>query len=646
MLGRTREIGLVIAVEAVDGDQADFDNVGESALCGVGRNHAGPDEATHVGLIGNRPYRHADVDGAAGSFVTGKELEVSFNRGLAWLLAHWLACSGRATGPNEQHTRGDEGDHAGRIQVTHARSISMAEPRPTSRPGRLASGDHRYAPPVFDVTPMSFDPHPTIDALRSWYLDRMAPHGLGELTTVEAFNPATGAEIASIPVCDASVVDAVVAAARAAQPPWASSASAARSRVLLAMADAVEAATDELVPLLAFETGKAVRTECVGEVGLLVEILRYFAGLTHEVKGHTTKLGDGILGFVTRHPHGVVGGIVPWNVPLMLMGYKVAAPLAAGNVAVVKIPEQATYSLLRVLQIFDEVLPAGVCTFLTGDGDVTGRALVSNRGVDKISFTGSVDTGRDVGIEAARRIRPVTLELGGKSPMIVLADCDVDLAVDGIVRSMRFTRGGQSCTAASRVYVHRSMLDAVQTSLGAQLDTLVLGPPLDERTDCGPLVSARQRDSVIGFIDEARTDGLDVRRYGQVAPDADLEGGYYVHPHAVFEPPPHHRVAKEEIFGPVVCIFAYDDVNEALAAANDSEFGLSASVWGRDVSMCLQLADQLQAGIVQINQNAIMVPGIAYGGIKNSGVGMESSLEAMLESYTWSKTNILNFGNS
>ena len=493
---------------------------------------------------------------------------------------------------------------------------------------------------------MTYDPSPIIGSLRSWYLDRMAPFGLDDTATVPAFDPATGVEITAIPVANAATVDAVVAAARSAQPPWSAASASDRARALLAAADAVEAATDELVPLLAFETGKAVRTECHGEVSLLVEILRYFAGLAHEVKGHTTKLGDGVLGFVTRHPYGVVGGIVPWNVPLMLMGYKVAAPLAAGNTAVIKVPEQATYTLIRMQQLFDEHLPADVCTFVTGDGEATGQSLVTNDGVDKISFTGSVVTGRAVGVEAARRIRPVTLELGGKSPMIVLADCDVELAVDGIVQSMRFTRGGQSCTAASRVYVHRSMLDQVRATLAGRLNALVIGPPLDEATDCGPMVSQQQRDTVLEFLAVAEADGLDVCRYGQVTNGTAFEEGYYVHPYAIFEPPATHRVATEEIFGPVVCIFAYDDVNEALQAANDSEYGLSASVWGRDVSTCLQLADRLQAGIVQINQNAIMVPGIAYGGIKNSGIGKESSLEAMLETYTWSKTNILNYRSS
>lgn len=479
--------------------------------------------------------------------------------------------------------------------------------------------------------------------LRDWYIDRMRPFGDCDQAVAPAYDPATGEAITSVPICGADVVAAAAEAAKHAQGPWARRTPSERGAALVGAAAAFEAAAEELAPLLAFETGKAVATECRGEIGLLVDIFRYFGGVVHEVKGHTTRLGSDVLGFVTRHPHGVVAGIVPWNVPFMLMAYKVAAPLAAGNTVVVKIPEQATYSLIRVLQILDAHLPDGVCTFVTGDGATTGTALVADPNVDKVSFTGSVATGRSVNVEAARLIRPTTLELGGKSPMIVLQDCDLGAAVDGIVQSMRFTRGGQSCTAASRVFVPRPLLPEVRTRLRESLDAMTIGPPLDPETECGPMVSAEQRATVESFLAEAAADDLDVDVYGRVLPTADVERGYYVRPHAVFDPPADHRIATEEIFGPVVCVFAYDRLDDALAAANATDFGLSASVWGRDISDCLRLADRLEAGIVQINQNAIMVPGIAYGGIKNSGFGKEASLEAMLDSYTWSKTNIVNY---
>jgi len=478
--------------------------------------------------------------------------------------------------------------------------------------------------------------------LRQWYEAELGADSFGG--TVANFDPSTGEPLLDVPVCTPAAVRRAVAAASAAQPAWARLPAGDRGRLLHACADRFDAIRDELAQLLALESGKAIETECRGETGLLSEIFRYFAGLAHELKGHTTELRPGVLGFTTPRPYGVVAGIVPWNVPLMLMSYKVAAPLLAGNTVVVKIPEQTSYTLIRVLQEMHAVLPDGVVTFLTGSGDITGNALVNDPGVDKISFTGSVETGRHVYAESARRLRPVTLELGGKSPMIVLEDCDLDVAVNGVVQSMRFTRGGQSCTASSRVYVPASRAEALRTALAAALEDIVIGPALDPGTQCGPLASAAQRDKVAAFVDQARGDGLTVEEFGIVADGVAWNDGYYARPCVVFDPPDDHPVATDEIFGPVVCVFSYDSTSEALRRANQSEFGLSASVWGRDISTCLQLANDLTAGIVQINQNAVMVPGIAYGGVRNSGTGSEGSLEAMLGSYTYHKTNIVNYG--
>lgn len=490
---------------------------------------------------------------------------------------------------------------------------------------------------------MSGAPLESVEKLRYWYVDHVFG-GTGEHDTIPAFDPSTGEAFATVPVCHAGIVGEVTRRARVAQRSWAQTTVQDRSRLMTACADRLEEIGDELALLLALESGKALETECRGEVALAVEIFRYFGGVAHELKGHTTPLGTNVIGFTTRHPHGVVAGIVPWNVPLMFMGYKVAAPLVAGNTSVIKVPEQTSFTLIRVLQVLLEVLPRDVVHFLTGSGDVTGAALVADPDVDKVSFTGSVETGRAVYEASARLIRPVTLELGGKSPMIVLPDCDIDKAVEGVVKSMRFTRGGQSCTAASRVFIAAPMLDEFRDRLAVALDRIVIGPALDPGTECGPLISAAQRDRVQAHVDRAVADGLTVETYGTVAEGVDWDGGYYVRPCAVIDPPPTHPVAVEEVFGPVVCLFPYDDIDDALERANDTEFGLSASVWGRDIADCMRLADALQAGIVQINQNAIMVPGIAYGGIRNSGLGKEGSLEAMLDSYTYAKTNILNYG--
>lgn len=478
--------------------------------------------------------------------------------------------------------------------------------------------------------------------LREWYESHLGHDSFDGV--VAAFDPSTGDPLVGVPKCTAAAVRQAVASAAAAQPEWARLPAGERGRLLYACADRFEVIGNELAELLALESGKAIETECRGETGLLVESFRYFAGLAHELKGHTTELGPGILGFTTRKPYGVVAGIVPWNVPLLLMSYKVAAPLLAGNTVVVKIPEQTSFTLIRVLKEMQAVLPEGIVTFLTGSGASTGNELVNDPAVDKVSFTGSVETGRHVYTESARRLRPVTLELGGKSPMVLLDDCDLEIAVDGIVQSMRFTRGGQSCTAASRIFVPAARAGELRAALAAALDGIIIGPALDPATQCGPLVSAAQRDKVAGFVARARSDGLAIDEYGIVADGVDWDAGYYARPCVVFDPPDDHPIAVEEIFGPVVCLFTYDSVGEALGRANRTEFGLSASVWGRDINTCMRLADDLEAGIIQINQNAVMVPGIAYGGIRNSGVGSEGSLEAMLGSYTYAKTNIVNYG--
>ena len=386
---------------------------------------------------------------------------------------------------------------------------------------------------------MSGHPSEQVDELRRWYVDHVFS-GVTDFDTIVAFDPSTGATLATVPVCSPAVVNAATTRARAAQGPWSRTSGQERGRLMTACADRLAEIGDELALLLALESGKALETESRGEVILVEEIFRYFGGVSHELKGHTTPLGTDVMGFTTRHPHGVVAGIVPWNVPLMFMGYKVAAPLVAGNTAVIKVPEQTSFTLIRVLQELVAILPADVVQFLTGTGDTTGAALVADPHVDTVSFTGSVETGRSVYEAAAKLIRPVTLELGGKSPMIILSDCDIDKAVSGVVKSMRFTRGGQSCTAASRVFVAASMIDEFRVRLAAALDEIVIGVALDPNTHCGPLVSARQRDRVQAYIDTATADGLTVETYGTVADGVDWDGGYYVRPCVVIDPPADH----------------------------------------------------------------------------------------------------------
>lgn len=461
----------------------------------------------------------------------------------------------------------------------------------------------------------------------------------GEVT---CHDPATGEVNWIIPDLSQIAIDYAVKKSKQAQPKWHSLPAAKKAEVLHACANAILANKEKIAHLLALETGKSLSTECRGEVDLCAGIFKYFAGLVHEIKGKSIQAGPKLLGFTTHHPWGVVAGIVPWNVPLMFMGYKLATPLAAGNSVVIKIPEQATATLLFCRELFRNILPDGLACMVTGAGAGVGTALVSHSGIDKISFTGSVETGRMIYKQAADRLTSATLELGGKSPMVVLEDCDLEKAVEGAFASMRFTRAGQSCTAASRIYVHRNRIDAFRAALGARLDALVIGDPLDDATDCGPVATKLQLQRIQRYLNLANSDKLDIQSYGKQAWGA-LKG-WYLQAHLIFNPDISHVVSQEEIFGPVATVTAYDNIEDVLQAANATPFGLAASVWGKDINACLQLSQGFRAGIVQINQNAVMLPGFSYGGVGISGIGKEGSLEAMLETYTYEKTNIVNFG--
>lgn len=476
-----------------------------------------------------------------------------------------------------------------------------------------------------------------------WY-EQFCGQDCSSTNSVACHNPSTGEHLWNIPESSPDLIEVYVQKAKLAQPKWAALPATERARILTACADKLENKKEDLAQVLALETGKALVTECRVEVGLLVSIFRYFAGLVHEIKGRSIQAAPKLMGFTTYHPWGVVAGIVPWNVPLMFMAYKVAAPIAAGNSVIIKMPEQATATLAMALREILPLLPEGVVQFISGSGLGAGNALVTHSKIDKISFTGSVATGSTIYQNAASQMKPVTLELGGKSPMVILADCDMEKAVNGIVGSMRFTRSGQSCTAASRIYVPREQIGEYEGRLSETLNAMRVGHALDESTECGPVVTLTQKNRIEGYLKSARDDHLDVRSYSKLTCEGIYDEGYYIVPHLIIDPDHAHPVSQEEIFGPVATITGYDDLEAAMELSNDTAFGLSASIWGKDIDQCLDCAARFRAGIVQINQNAIMLPGFSYGGVGMSGIGKESSLEAMLETYMYEKTNIVNFG--
>ena len=462
--------------------------------------------------------------------------------------------------------------------------------------------------------------------------------------TFAVVNPATGEEVARAADGDAADVADAVAVAHQAQSAWARVAARKRGAAVAQCAAVIRDHVEELARLIALETGKALRTESRVEANTVADILEFFGGLGGELKGETVPFAPDVLSVTVREPLGVVGAIIPWNVPMLLMALKIAPALVAGNTVVVKSAEEAPLAVLRICELMNRVLPPGTFNMLSGYGPECGAPLVEHPLVRKVTFTGSVAVGRIVAQAAAAKLVPVTLELGGKSPMIVFADCDFDRTVAGAITSMRFTRQGQSCTAASRIYVERPLFDRFVSALADKVDAMVMGDPLDEKTDIGTIISPDQFQKVQAFVDEGHaTPGATGRACSSLPADPALKKGLFIRPVVFTGLPNESRLVQEEIFGPVTCVFPFDDPEAALTAANGTEYGLAASLWTNNLKVGLDLAHRLEAGLVQINQNLVVQANLSYGGVKSSGLGKEASLEAMQEHFTHKKTIMVNY---
>ncbi|SDD64680.1 aldehyde dehydrogenase family protein [Rhodospira trueperi] len=460
----------------------------------------------------------------------------------------------------------------------------------------------------------------------------------------DVVNPATGAVIGQAADGDAADVDRAVAAAARAQAEWKKMPARQRGKLVAQCGARLAEHVDELGKLIALETGKALRTESRVEASVLADMFVFFGGLGSELKGETVPFNPNMMTVTAREPVGVVGAIIPWNVPLLLMAMKIAPALVAGNTVVVKSAEEAPLTVLRVMQIMNEILPPGCANILSGFGPECGGPLVAHPKIAKVSFTGSVETGRIVARAAADRLIPATLELGGKSPMIIMGDADLDRAVEGAITGMRFTRQGQSCTASSRIYVHESVHDAFVEKVRARVDAMKMGDPLDEATDIGTIISPQQLEKVQGFVEAGKKAGATCITCSKMPEDAALSKGLFLQPVIFTDVSPDAAPAKEEVFGPVVCIFKFSDYEDVLAKANDSEYGLAATIWTSDLKTALDATHRLEAGFVQVNQNLVVQPNLSYGGVKSSGLGKEASLESMLEHFTHKKTIIFNMG--
>lgn len=460
--------------------------------------------------------------------------------------------------------------------------------------------------------------------------------------TYAVINPANLSEIGQLSICGLKEMNAAVTSAKLAQSAWAKLTANKRSALIREAAQLINENAPLLAEIISFETGKALRTESLVEANLIADIFNYYAGLALEIKGETIPYDPNILTLTLREPIGVIGAIIPWNVPLMLMAMKVAPALIAGNTVVLKPSPEASFCILKAVKLMNQILPPGVLNVVTGDAS-TGKELVRHPHIKKITFTGSVESGRHVYQAAANKIIPVTLELGGKSGMIVCDDAHIEHTAQCIIEGMRFTRQGQSCTAASRILVHKNIYKKILDTVLEKLNKFKIGDPLDQDTDIGTIISQRQFDKINYFLNLAEQDPTLTIHYASNLPkEAHLKNGLFLRPCLITGIKNDHELCQKEIFGPVTTLIEWEDFDEAIRLANDTEFGLAAGIFTQDITNALQAAHQLEAGFVQINQYQVFRPSMPFGGFKHSGIGKEASSRAMVEHFTKEKTILIN----
>lgn len=457
-------------------------------------------------------------------------------------------------------------------------------------------------------------------------------------------NPATGEKLASVAEATAEDVDAAVKAAWAAYPAWKAVEPIERQNILLAIADRIDENADLLATVESMDNGKPIRETKAIDVPFSSDHFRYFAGAVRTQEGSANMLDGNMMSLILREPLGVVGQIVPWNFPFLMAAWKLAPALAAGNCIVFKSSSSTPLSMCVLMELIQDLLPAGVVNLISGSGSKSGQYMLDHPGFRKLAFTGSTSVGLNVGKAAAEKLIPSTLELGGKSANIFFDDCDMDMAIDGAQLGILFNQG-QVCCAGSRIFVQDGIYDEFVSRLVDQFNKVTVGDPLDPNTQMGSQINERQVEKILKYIEIAKQEGATIACGGERDTEGAKANGCFMKPTLIVNATNDMRVAREEIFGPVAVVIRFKDEDEVVAMANDSEYGLGGAVWTRDINRALRVSRNIETGRMWVNTYNQIPAGAPFGGYKNSGIGRETHLE-ILNHYTQMKNIMINLNET